>query len=396
MNFQGRYLKENSKLKETPAIQITDLKAQYIPIADEIDAAIHEVIGRCQFVLGPEVTALEREIAAYCRTDYAVGVASGTDALRLALLACGIGSGDEVITTPFTFVSTVETIVECGAIPVFVDIDPRTYNMNTDIIEAKISLKTKAILPVHLYGQSVDMDPILQLAWRYGLHIIEDCAQALGAEYKGRRVGSFGNAGCLSFYPSKNLGAYGDGGMVVTDSVSIAETVRVLRKHGARSGNHYTTLGYNSRLDTLQAAILSVKLKRLDQWINLRRQKANLYKKLLDGIDGIVPAYAEEYNMHAYNYYTILIEATVLQRDELKAYLAARGIQTIVYYPVALHLQDVYRYLGYTMGDFPVTERVQDQVLSLPMFPEITTEQIETVVDGIKEFVQSRQFELVV
>ena len=378
------------------SIPITDLQAQYYSIADEIDTAIHEVIRRGQFVLGPEVAALEREIAAYCGVNYAIGVASGTDALRLALVACDIGPGDEVITTPFTFVSTVETIVQCGAIPVFVDIDPRTYNINVDIIEAKISPRTKAILPVHLYGQSVDMDPILHLAWRYKLHIIEDCAQALGAEYKGKKVGSFGDAGCLSFYPSKNLGAYGDGGMIITNDIMITETVRALRKHGAQNSNHYAFLGFNSRLDNLQAAILLVKLKRLDAWIDHRREKADLYKRLFDEINGVTPAYAGEYNKHSYNYYTIRLEATPSQRDELRTYLAARGIQTVVYYPLALHLQDAYRYLGYKMGDFPVAEKVQDQVLSLPMFPEIRNEQIEAVVNGVKEFVQSWQFELVV
>jgi len=377
-------------------IPITDLEAQYYTIADEINTAIQSVVRKGQFIMGPEVVALEREVATYCGTSHAVGVASGTDALRLTLQACNIGPGDEVITTPFTFVATIETIVQCGAIPVFVDIDPRTCNINADIIEQKITPNTKAVLPVHLYGQPVDMDPIIRLARRYNLRIIEDCAQAMGAEYKGKRVGSFGDAGCLSFFPSKNLGAYGDGGMVITDDAAIAEAVRILRKHGASRSNHYTLPGYNSRLDTLQAAVLLVKLKRLDTWIGLRRAKADLYNRLFDEIDEITPVHTEEYGKHSYNYYTIHSEATTLHRDELRTHLADRGIQTAVYYPLALHLQDAYRYLGYTEGDFPVAEKAQTQVLSLPMYPEITDEQINTVVDGVREFVGSRQYELVI
>ena len=375
------------------SIPITDLAAQYCTIEDEINAAMQVVVRKGQFILGPDVVSLEREIAAYCGTAYAVGVASGTDALRLTLHACNIGSGDEVITTPFSFVATIETIVQCGATPVFVDIDPRTYNIDVDIIEERITPKTKAILPVHLYGQSVDMDPVIRLARRYNLKIIEDCAQAMGAEYRGRRVGSFGDAGCLSFFPSKNLGAYGDGGMVVTGAVGIAEAVRVLRKHGATGNNRYEMSGYNSRLDTLQAAVLLVKLKYLDTWINLRRQKAGLYNHLFEAVDGITPVYVGEYCKHSYNYYTIHVDADNIMRDELRTHLQAGGIQTAVYYPLALHLQDAYRYLGYARGEFPVTEKAQHQVLSLPMYPELTDEQVKTVVDGVKQFIESRQFE---
>jgi dTDP-4-amino-4,6-dideoxygalactose transaminase len=364
-------------------------------IADEIDAAVHDVLRRGQFIMGPEVVALERAVAAYCGTSHAVGVASGTDALRLALQACNIGTGDEVITTPFSFVATIEAIVHCGATPVFVDIDPCTCNINVAMIEEKITAKTKAILPVHLYGQAVDMDPIKQLALCYSLLIIEDCAQAMGAEYGGRRVGSLSDAGCLSFFPSKNLGAYGDGGMVITDNKAIAEAVSVLRKHGVSRSNYYAVPGYNSRLDTLQAAALLVKLKWLDAWIDLRRQKAGLYNRLFNAIDGITPAYAGECSKHSYNYYTVHVEDAALKRDELRDYLATRGIQTAVYYPLALHLEEAYRYLGYSEGDFPVAEKAQTQVLSLPMYPELSDEQLIAVVDGVKQFIESRKFEAV-
>lgn len=373
------------------SVPITDLKTQYREIEDEVNSAVRRIMSAGQFILGPEVAVLESEVAAYCGTDYAVGVASGTDALRLALLACDVGPGDEVITTPFTFVATVETIVQCGAVPVFVDIDPGTCNMDVDGIEEKITPRTKAVLPVHLYGQSTDMDPVMELAKRYDLKIVEDCAQSLGAEYRGRKVGSIGDAGCLSFFPTKNLGAYGDGGMVITGNSAIAGAVKELRKHGSNGDGRYTHLGYNSRLDTLQAAVLRVKLKRLDSWIALRREKAGLYNGLLTEIDGLVPLYAEDFCKHAYNYYTVRFQAGAPQRDELRAHLSDRGIQTLVYYPLALHLQDAYSYLGYSRGSLPVTEEAQAQVLSLPMFPEITAEQINTVVDGVREFIESRR-----
>jgi dTDP-4-amino-4,6-dideoxygalactose transaminase len=375
------------------SVPITDLQAQYYTIADKISAAVNDVLRRGQFIMGPEVVTLERAIAVYCGTRYAVGVASGTDALRLTLKACDIGPGDEVITTPFSFVATIEAIVHCGATPVFVDIDPCTCNMNVAMIEEKITAKTKAILPVHLYGQAVDMDSVKKLALCYGLLIIEDCAQAMGAEYGGRRVGSLGDVGCLSFFPSKNLGAYGDGGMVITDNKAIAEAVSVLRKHGVSGSNCYAVPGYNSRLDTLQAAVLLVKLRHLDTWIDLRRQKAGLYNGLFNVIDGITPACAGEFSKHSYNYYTVHVETDALIRDELRAYLAARGIQTAVYYPLALHLQEAYLYLGYSEGDFPVAEKAQTQVLSLPMYPELSEQQIEYVVDGVSRYIESRQFE---
>lgn len=368
-------------------VPLVDLKAQYDSIKDELDAAIHRVVRSGQFILGSEVKAFEDEMAAYCGTKYAVGVASGTDALQLALLACGIKAGDEVITTPFTFIATAESIAKCGATPVFVDIDPKTYNIAPAQIEYKISKKTKAILPVHLYGQPAAMERILDVARKHNLKVIEDCAQALGAEYKGKKVGSLGDAGCLSFFPSKNLGAYGDGGMVVTNDAQIAETVRILRVHGSKGTYQHVMHGFNSRLDALQAAILRVKLKHLDRWNELRRSKAALYTRLLSQVDGIEPPYFEKNCKSSCNYYTVRIKDSRLSRDELRKHLESKGIQTMVYYPLSLHLQEVCKYLKHKSGGFPQSEQAQEQVLTLPMYPELSEEQIEEVASEIKRFV---------
>jgi dTDP-4-amino-4,6-dideoxygalactose transaminase len=389
-------------------IPLVDLKAQYDSIKDELDTAIHRVVRSGQFILGSEVKAFEDEMAAYCGTKYAVGVASGTDALHLALLACGIKAGDDVITTPFTFIATAESITKCGATPVFVDIDPKTYNIDPEKIEQylqsrqitghqspgsplpereRTKVRVKAILPVHLYGQPADMDPILKLASKYHLKVIEDCAQALGAEYKGKKVGSLGDVGCLSFFPSKVLGAYGDGGMVVTSDPEIAETVKILRVHGSKTTYQHFMHGFNSRLDSLQAAILRVKLKHLDRWKELRRSKAALYTRLLSPIDGIEPPHFEKNCKSSCNYYTIRIKDSRLSRDGLRKHLESKGIQTMVYYPLSLHLQEVYKYLDHKPGDFPQSEQTQEQVLTLPMYPELSDEQIEAVVSEIKRFV---------
>lgn len=370
-------------------IPLVDLKEQYNTIREEVDAAIQRVLQDGQFILGPDVRVFEEEVAAYCGTKFAIGVASGTDALRLALLSCEIGSGDEVITTPFTFVATAETIIQCGATPVFVDINPRSYNIDPNKIEQNITSRTKAILPVHLYGQAVDMDPIMELAQKYNLKVIEDCAQALGTEYKGRKVGSIGNAGCLSFFPTKTLGACGDGGMVVTNEPKTAETVDLLRKHGANTHYHYLLPGFNSRLDTLQAAILNVKLKRLGSWNELRRNKTALYNQLLSRTDGIEPPFVEEFSKPSFTYYTIRLKDSSLSRNKLREYLESRGIQTMVYYPLSLHLQEAYRSLGYREGDLPESELAQEQVLSLPMYPELSEGQIREVVEETKEFIRS-------
>ena len=367
-------------------IPLVDLTAQYASIKTEIDDAIRNVIASTQFILGPEVKALEADMAAYCQTKHAIGVASGTEALLMALLACNIKPGDEVITTPFTFIATTETIVQCGAIPVFVDIDPETYNIATQEIESKISQKTRAILPVHLYGQPANMEQILALAKRHNLKVIEDCAQALGAEYKGKKVGSLGDAGCLSFFPSKVLGAYGDGGMVVTNSSEIADKVRMLRNHGGKDKYHNLVSGFNSRLDELQAAILRVKLKYLDQWIEKRRDKALLYTKLLKEADTTIPPYESPYSRHVFNYYTIRLASPRISRDKLKEYLSSNNIATAVYYPLSLHLQPVYQSLGYKTGDFPQSEQAQDEVLSIPIYPELGKKEIEQIVQATRNF----------
>jgi dTDP-4-amino-4,6-dideoxygalactose transaminase len=336
-------------------------------------------------------------VAAYCGCKYGVGVASGTDALRLTLTALGIGPGDEVIITPFTFTATANTISHCGARPVFVDIDPRTYNIDPAAIEAAITERMKAIVTVHLYGQPADMDPIMELAEVHGLYVIEDAAQAIGAHYKGQRVGSIGHAGCLSFYPTKNLGAYGDGGMVVTNDSEVAERVDILRRQGGKRKYHAEVLGFNSRLDSLQAAILGVKLKYLDGWNELRRQVAQRYNELLAGLPVTTPYESPEV-YHVYHQYTIQAQ----ERDALAAYLKEQGVGTMIYYPVPLHLQELYADLGYGEGSpstprqardgagsgrcLPASEAASRQVLSLPMYPELTEVQQAAVARAMREF----------
>ncbi|MFC2066738.1 DegT/DnrJ/EryC1/StrS family aminotransferase [Chloroflexota bacterium] len=367
-------------------IQLVDPKAQYYAIKAEIDQAIARVIEIGQFILGSEVKAFEEEMATYLRVKYAVGVASGTDALHLALLACGIGPGDEVITTPFTFIATAESITRCGATPIFVDIDPGTYNIDPAQIEPKINQRTKAILPVHLFGQSADMEPILMLAGKYKLKIIEDCAQSLGTEYRGKKTGSLGDAGCFSFFPSKTLGAYGDGGMVATNIPEVAERVGLLRKHGAKVSYYHSMHGFNSRLDALQAAILRVKLRHLDDWRKLRLEKAILYTQRLSRINSVIPPHSDRDNLPCFSYYTIRLGDSRIDRSKLRQHLEAKGIQTMVYYPLSLHLQEIYQSLGYQPGAFPESESAQEQVLSLPMYPELSEDQIERIVSALAEF----------
>lgn len=364
-------------------IPLTDLKAQYDRLKPEIDAAISKVIESGQFILGPEVKAFEGEMAAYLGMKYAVGVASGTEALQLALIACGVKPGDEVITTPFTFIATTETITQCGAIPVFVDIDPYSYNINTKQIESKITKKTKAILPVHLYGQAAEMTSILKLAKARGLKVIEDCAQALGAEYQGKKVGSLGDAGCLSFFPSKILGAYGDGGMVVTNNPEVAEKMVMLRNHGCKEKYFHSIPGFNSRLDSLQAAILRIKMKHLSEWIGRRRANADLYAKLIGKVNAVTAPFATPDYYHVYNYYTIRLDSKRVKRDKVRPQLEAEGIATAIYYPLSLHLQEVYKPLGYKPGDFPESERSQEEVISLPMYAELGEAEIERIARAI-------------
>jgi len=375
-------------------VPLVDLWAQYTTIKNEVDEAISKVISRSDFILGSEVKCFEEEMATYCGTRYAVGVASGTDALHLALLACGVSAGDEVITTPFTFIATAEAIIHCGARPVFVDIDPCTYNLDCSKVETHISDRTRAIVPVHIYGHPVEMDSLLELAKQYNIKVVEDCAQALGACYKGKPVGSTGNAGCFSFFPSKTLGAYGDGGMVITSDHEVAEKVGILRQHGAYHKYYHLVLGFNSRLDTLQAAILRVKLRYLDSWIRQRRLIATTYASLLSDVPGIALPVEEPYAQHAFNYYTIRVREPNGNRNDLVNNLATQGIATAVYYPLSLHLQDVLKYLGYSPGDFPESERAQEEVLSLPMFPELQPNHVENIAGAIRYIIDRNRIHL--
>jgi dTDP-4-amino-4,6-dideoxygalactose transaminase len=359
-------------------IPYVDLKAQYRSIKAEIDAAVSEVLESSQFVLGKEVAAFEQEFAAYCESSHAVGVNSGTSALHLALLAAGVGPGDEVITVPFTFVATVAAIRYTGARAVYVDIDPRTFTMSPDALEAAISPRTKAIIPVHLYGHPADMDPILAVARRHGIIVIEDAAQAHGARHQGRRAGSLGDLACFSFYPGKNLGAYGEGGMVVTGDKTLADKIRVLRDWGQSSRYYHDVLGFNYRMEGIQGAILRVKLRHLDAWTAARRRHAALYTELLADSGISVPqeaAFAE----HVYHVYAVRCP----NRDELGQALNTAGVQTGIHYPVPVHLQKGYHDPAYRKGDFPHSEQAAGEVLSLPMYPELTDPQIETVCSAV-------------
>jgi dTDP-4-amino-4,6-dideoxygalactose transaminase len=361
-------------------IPFLDLRTQYHSIKDEIDSAVLDVLESCQFTLGSEVVKFEEEFAAYTRSRFAIGVNSGTSALHLALLAAGIGPGDEVITVPFTFVATVAAIYYTGAKAVFVDIDPRTYTIDPDQIEAAITPRTRAIIPVHLYGHPADMDPIMVLARKHGIVVVEDACQAHGAEYKGRRVGSIGDLGCFSFYPGKNLGAYGEGGLVTTHSSDFHRTVRMLRDWGAETKYRHVLKGYNYRLEGIQGAVLRVKLKYLEQWTEARRAAAARYDSYFaDG--AIVTPKAMRYARHVYHIYAVRIGQRAACQDALQA----REIQTGIHYPIPVHLLPAYADLGYQTGQFPHSEKAANEVLSLPMFPEITARQIEIVAHAVLE-----------
>jgi dTDP-4-amino-4,6-dideoxygalactose transaminase len=360
-------------------IPILDLKDQYRALKEEIYGALDEVFEGGHFINGPNVKALESEIAQYVGTEYAIGLNSGTDALHLALRALDIGPGDEVITSPFTFVATTEAIGIVGATPVFVDIDPATFNIDPALIEAAITPKTRAILPIHLYGRPAPMHEILAIAKRHNLAVIEDCAQAIGASIDGKRVGSFGDVGCFSFFPSKNLGAFGDGGMATTNRKDLADRMRSLRAHGGRVKYHHEELGVNSRLDEVQAAILRIKLPHLESWIDQRRANADAYSLALTSV-AVVPTQDTD-SRHVFHQYTIRVN----DRDAVQKTLAEKGVQTMVYYPVPLHLQEVHASLGYTEGSFPHSEAAAKEVLSLPMFPELSAEQREQVIGAVRE-----------
>jgi len=356
-----------------------DLKAQYASIQGEITAAVNAVLESQHFILGPEVSALESEVAQYCGTRFGVGVASGTDALLLTLHACGVGPGDEVILPTFSFIASADTVSLLGAKPVFVDIKADTFNVDTDQIAKRITTRTKAIMPVHLYGQPADMDPILELARKHNLKVIEDNAQAIGAKYKGKRTGSMGDFGCISFFPSKNLGGYGDGGMIVTNSEEFAKRLRTLRGHGSAKKYYSTEQGWNSRLDEIQAAILRVKLRHLDAWGVARRANAAAYDRSLSGIARVVPPRVASWAEHVYHQYTIRVP----QRDQVQKILAEHGVGSTVYYPTPMHLQPVYSSLGYKQGDLPESESAAAEVLSLPIYAELTQEQIARVAEAV-------------
>lgn len=369
-----------------PLFEFLDLKAQFALIRDEVMAAVTRVMESQHFILGPEVARFEEEIAAKLGTAHAVGCASGTDALILALLAAGIGPGDEVITTPFSFVATAGSVAYVGAKPVFVDIDPVSFNIDSRQIEAAITPKTRAILPVHLFGLPADLDPILAIARANKLFVIEDAAQAIGARYRGRSVGTLGDFGCFSFFPSKNLGAAGDGGLVTTNDSAMAERLRMLRVHGSKQKYLHEILGTNSRLDALQAAVLHVKLGHLDRWEGGRADRAERYRRLSEakGLTPFLrpPQIPPDGFHHVYNQFTVRAQ----RRDDLKAFLRNRGIPSEIYYPQCLHLQDAFRYLGYGHGDLPAAESASREVLSLPVFPELTDAQQDVVVESIENF----------
>jgi dTDP-4-amino-4,6-dideoxygalactose transaminase len=374
-------------------VPLLDLKAHHQPLRKELLAALEQVLDKNNFILGNEVAELEEKIASYCQTRFGVGVSSGTDALLAALMALDIKAGDEVITTPLSFFATVGTIVRLGARPVFVDIDPVTYNLDPSRLEAAITHRTRAIIPVHLYGQCAEMDPILEIATRRRLAVIEDAAQAIGSEYRdGRRAGSMGVTGCLSFFPSKNLGGFGDGGMVVTNDQTIADRLRILRVQGAKPKYYHSVVGGNFRLDTLQAAVLNIKFGYLDRWTSLRQHHAELYERLFleaglveENKVRLPKAVYKETGIthyHIYNQFVI----SVSNRDQLQAHLKSKGIGTEVYYPVPLHRQECLLALGHHEGDFPEAERACRQLLALPVYPELNEDQQRYVVKSIKEW----------
>ncbi|MCP4367737.1 MAG: DegT/DnrJ/EryC1/StrS family aminotransferase [Deltaproteobacteria bacterium] len=372
-------------------VPLLDLKAQYHSIREEILKVTQEVYESQYFILGPKVDALEKEIGEYCSSKHAIGVTSGTDALLISLIAADIGPEDLVITTPYTFFATAGSIARTGAVPVFVDIDPDTYNISTSGIESTVNAMTndersrlKAIMPVHLYGQCADMDPILKIAKKHDLVVIEDGAQAIGAEYSGKRAGSIGDFGCFSFFPSKNLGAFGDGGIVTTSSDELYEKLKILRVHGSYPKYYHKIIGGNFRLDALQAAIVSVKLKYLDGWTEARQGNAARYRQLFTnaGLENIkLPVESQE--RHIYNQFVISVPE---KRDDLRLFLQEAKIGTEVYYPVPMHLQDCFSYLAYKKGDFPDSEHAASRTLALPIYPELTGDQQAYVVEKIKEF----------
>jgi dTDP-4-amino-4,6-dideoxygalactose transaminase len=377
---------ENSAAAEAPRFDFLDLRAQFATIHDEVMHAVTQVFESQYFILGPEVKLLEDEVAAKLGSKFAIGCASGTDALILSLLAAGIGERDEVITTPFSFIATAGSIAYVGAKPVFVDIDPVTFNINPALLEAAITPKTRAIMPVHLFGLPADMDPILAVAQKHKLAVIEDAAQAIGSRYAGRYTGTFGDYGCFSFFPSKNLGGAGDGGMITANDPAIAERLQMLRVHGSKEKYFHQMIGTNSRLHALQAAVLRVKLRHLDAWQKGRQNRAERYRQLFEsaGLSSFIaapPSPPAKFE-HVYNQFTIRSP----RRDDLKAFLHAAGVPSEIYYPLCIHLQEAFTYLGHRPGDFPESEKASKEVLSLPVYPELPDAQQDRVVRAIADF----------
>ncbi|MBV8099506.1 MAG: DegT/DnrJ/EryC1/StrS family aminotransferase [Verrucomicrobia bacterium] len=364
-------------------VPFLDLWSQHLPLMSEFNQAIQEVIESSAFAGGRFVTAFEEEFAAYGEVPYAIGVGSGTEALWLSLLACGVGAGDEVITVPSTFMATAEAITYCGARPVFIDVDERTYTMNPDALKNALTAKTKAIIPVHLFGQPADMDPILEFGRDHGLYIIEDACQAHGATYKGKRVGTLGDTACFSFYPGKNLGAFGEAGAIVTVSSELNEKIRILRDHGQVRKYFHSAVGWNCRMDGIQAAVLRIKLCQLEANNQRRRNHAAAYDAGLREFEGVITPTTAAYARHVYHIYAIRVS----NRDETIKNLTDQGVATGIHYPVPVHLQEAYRDLGYAAGAFPVSERCADEFVSLPMYPELTPSQIELVIEAVKEVV---------
>jgi len=362
-------------------VPFLDLKAHHAPLRAEFDRAIGEVIDSNAFAGGPVVAQFESEFAAFCGSRHAIGVGNGTDALWLALLACGIGPGDEVITVPNTFMATAEAITHTGATPVFVDVDERSYTINPDLLERARSPRTKAVIPVHLFGQVADMDQILSFGRKHGLFVIEDAAQAHGAEYKGRKAGSMGDVGCFSFYPGKNLGAFGEAGAIVTNDYKLLEKIRILRDHGQARKYYHTMVGWNCRMDGIQAAILRIKLRHLDQANQRRRAHARQYDRLFHDLEDVGIPFEVAAGQHVYHIYPI----RVLERDGVMRLLEEKGIGCAIHYPIPIHLQEAYRDLGYGKGSFAISERLCSTFMSLPMFPELTEAQVELVVESVRE-----------
>ena len=360
-------------------VQFLDLRQQYLSIKQEIDEAVLRQVGSGNYVLGETVAQLEKKIAEYSGAAHGIGVASGTDALFLSLKACGVGPGDEVITSTYSFFASAGTIWNAGARPVFVDIDPGTFNLDVSLIKHAVTPRTKAIMPVHLFGQCANMGPVMDAATEKGLAVVEDAAQSVGAVWRGRKAGSIGTTGCFSFYPTKNLGAYGDGGMIVTSDAAVADRLRLIRVHGAKPKYFHKVVGFNSRLDALQAAILLVKLNHLDSWSERRRQNALVYDRLFRGSDVVVPE-VREGNASIFNQYVVRVP----KRDAVKEFLKTKGVDTDIYYPLPLHLQECFRELGYSKGQLPNSEKAAAESLALPIYPELTLEQQEYVASSVK------------